>query len=235
MTAEIASLPTDHLAACAAGGLTFGFINSLHCVGMCGPLVAVSHSGARGGVAYHGMRTASYTLIGLVAGALGSAVGLDRIAPSGAVFALVLAGSIVLIAFGTRFDFGSLPGVGPVLRSARRRAAGLRPTARAAVLGSVTPLLPCGLLYAALVIAAATGSASGGGVAMAGFALGAVPALAFAQWNLGWVRSRLGAARFRTCTQALMLLAASMLAWRGYAQWSAGAPACCGTSMEERP
>jgi len=45
-------------------------------------------------------------------------------------------------------------------------------------LGLVLGLLPCGFLYAALLAAAATGSAAGGALAMAGFALGTVPALA---------------------------------------------------------
>ncbi len=45
-------------------------------------------------------------------------------------------------------------------------------------LGVALGLLPCGFLYAALLAASATGSALGGALAMAGFALGTVPALA---------------------------------------------------------
>jgi len=48
---------------------------------------------------------------------------------------------------------------------------------RGFALGLVLGFLPCGLLYGALAAASASGSALGGGLAMAAFALGTVPAL----------------------------------------------------------
>ena len=44
-------------------------------------------------------------------------------------------------------------------------------------IGFLTPLLPCGLLYSAFIIAAASGSAFNGAVTMALFGIGIVPSL----------------------------------------------------------
>jgi sulfite exporter TauE/SafE len=61
----------------------------------------------------------------------------------------------------------------PLLRQASGAGTGLQGYRLGVVLG----LLPCGFLYAALVAAAATGSALAGALAMASFALGTVPGL----------------------------------------------------------
>jgi sulfite exporter TauE/SafE len=48
---------------------------------------------------------------------------------------------------------------------------------RAALLGLVSTLLPCGWLYTFAVLAAATGSAAGGAILMGAFWLGSLPML----------------------------------------------------------
>jgi sulfite exporter TauE/SafE len=50
-----------------------------------------------------------------------------------------------------------------------------RPTARAALLGLLSAALPCGWLWAFVVVAAGTGSIVGGALVMATFWLGTVP------------------------------------------------------------
>jgi len=79
-------------------------------------------------------------------------------------------------------------------------------------LGLVLGLLPCGLLYAALAAAAASGTAWGGAMAMAAFGLGTVPALVAVAWlgqgMLSQFRSRL-----RRFAAPLLLLNAGWLAW----------------------
>ena len=68
---------------------------------------------------------------------------------------------------------------------------------RAAAVGSVWVLLPCGLLQSALLVAALTHSAHGGALAMAGFAAASSAGLLLAPWvlwrlgqsnTLGWDR-----------------------------------------------
>jgi len=51
-------------------GLMLGMAGSLHCIGMCGPLVLMMPSGWLGTVVYHVGRTLTYALLGLIAGIL---------------------------------------------------------------------------------------------------------------------------------------------------------------------
>jgi sulfite exporter TauE/SafE len=49
-------------------GLVLGMAGSLHCVGMCGPLVLMMPTGWLGTLIYHLGRTLTYALLGLLAG-----------------------------------------------------------------------------------------------------------------------------------------------------------------------
>ena len=64
-----------------------------------------------------------------------------------------------------------------LVRLGQQVAVGLRPLPRALTIGLVTALLPCGWLYAFVVIAAGTGSAAGGAAIMIACWLGTVPIL----------------------------------------------------------
>jgi sulfite exporter TauE/SafE len=77
------------------------------------------------------------------------------------------------------------------------------------VLGVAWALLPCGLLYSALLVAALAGSAAGGAMVMALFALGSGVSL----WAGPWLLLRLGqngrgAWSMRVAGLALMLTSA---------------------------
>jgi sulfite exporter TauE/SafE len=76
------------------------------------------------------------------------------------------------------------------MRFAAPLAASRGPSARYA-LGLLLGLLPCGLLYAALAAAGGTASPLSGALAMAGFALGTMPALVAVGWLGLIVRRRL--------------------------------------------
>lgn len=191
----------------------FGAANSLHCAGMCGPL-ALAFQGGRGpAVAWHLARLASYTAIGFVLGGLGGSLGATHL-PSSAVAFVLAAGLIVLALTGERLAI-AIPGLsGPLQRVLARTRTG-SPTWRAFALGLLTPLLPCGLLWAACGGAALAGSALAGGAAMAGFAVGALPVLLLAQVHIHAIVGRFGAPAVRTLQKIAMLLAAGLLLWRG--------------------
>jgi sulfite exporter TauE/SafE len=171
------------------GFLTLGLLGSLgHCVGMCSPLVlfvsrryAAPEKGRGAAFAaqawYTSGRVVTYAILGALAGALGAAVqvagafvGLQRAA-------LVLAGG-VLVAWAVvalselvSFDGGGRL-FGRVAGILRGRVPG-HPFATGLFLG----LLPCGLLYSAVVAAVARGGALEGAAALALFGLGTAPAL----------------------------------------------------------
>ena len=106
------------------------------------------------------------------------------------------------------------------------RARAWSPARRGGALGAVTPLLPCGLLWAACAGAAVAGSPLGGGAVMLGFAAGSLPLLLFAQTRVGGLARRFGPHTLRRVQQAAMLLAAGTLVWRGVAALQG--TSCCG-------
>jgi len=170
-------------------------LGSLHCVGMCGPFVAF-YSGADGSAgarrllshaAYSGGRLLTYALFGLTAGAVGAALdvagslaGVQRIAGIVAGATMILWGLAVLLQLrGVRlFRHGAGGGrMGGLLRRGFSLVSDKPPVLRAAVVGLLSGLLPCGWLWAFVVTAAGTGNALSGAAVMTAFWAGTVPAL----------------------------------------------------------
>jgi uncharacterized protein len=169
-------------------------LGSVHCVGMCGPLVAITvggraasrHSFAGPSAAYHSGRLLAYALLGALAGRLGSmlnlAPALGGIAPVASVVAgvtLILMATVQLLRVGGfSLKASALPAsLQSMLTAANRFAMRRGPVARGLLLGVITGALPCGWLYAFVITAAGTGSAHTGAIAMVAFWLGTVPAL----------------------------------------------------------
>lgn len=168
-------------------GLAFlaGFLGSAHCVGMCGGFaLALAHRAGShvwvGQGAYHGGRVLTYALLGTLAGAFGYALFLAR----GAQLAVSFGLGLVLTALGIALCGGVRRSVldrMPVPKRLQRALAAVvgRPGPLAAgALGMLNGLLPCGLVLALLVQAAAAGSPARGALTMAAFGLGTFPALA---------------------------------------------------------
>jgi len=167
------------------GILSASLLGSLHCVGMCGAFVAVySTTGAPGRSAfahlvYHSTRGALYIGLGALAGGLGQR--LDQLGSAvGWVHAVAALGSVVAIGLGVSVFFprfrSRLRLPNPFRRGLVKLGRGPKPV-QAGALGLLTPLLPCGWLYAFLAVAAGTGSAANGAITMAAFWAGTVPAL----------------------------------------------------------
>ena len=174
-----------------------GLVSSLHCVQMCGPIVAsysvalgpssrvADRSLILGHVAYNAGRILTYSALGAVAGLAGHTVGLvGRLA--GLSSALAIVGGVLLLIAGLVM-FGTFPAVKVLgARFFRITSGFLRPlsslissasVARRLLLGLAMGLLPCGLIYAALLRALATGSALAGAATMAAFGAGTAGAL----------------------------------------------------------
>lgn len=182
--------------------LTASLVGSIHCAGMCGPFVAVYSASGPGGrgagrsgalashVAYHATRGLGYVILGAVGGALGTALDVAGRSAGIAQFAALFCSVLVLL-WGASVLFPVLRLRSPVARffGPKLSQLGTKPRVfRASLLGGLTPLLPCGWLYAFVVTAAGTGSALSGALLMATFWLGTVPALL----GMGALLSRLG-------------------------------------------
>ncbi|MBL9148451.1 MAG: sulfite exporter TauE/SafE family protein [Phycisphaerae bacterium] len=203
--------PTNPAILLAGTTLLASVLGSLHCAGMCGALVAFTAgfgdekrpSLAATQTAYHGGRLLSYVALGAIAGALGAAlnlggglVGVQRIASLLAGLTIALVGAATLFRMsGARMPRMPVPGfLLTIVRGVHRRAFDLSPLRRALVIGLVTPLLPCGWLYAFAAVAAGAGGPLAGALVMAAFWMGTVPALAAVAAGVRVAAGRLGRA-----------------------------------------
>lgn len=176
--------------------LTLGLLSSLHCVGMCTPLqLALSRwlgLGTGGLTLYHLGRIGAYATLGAIGGLLSNTLThplLQQYLAYGA------AGTIVMVVLLQAM--GRLPNWNPLgsqwLQQAlqntlsRLQRAG-RSWGVIFLLGAFNGLLPCGMVYLALVgTLAVPGSLEGAGY-MVLFGLGTLPALLFSTWVLRRVR-----------------------------------------------
>lgn len=215
-----------------------GLVTSLHCAGMCGPLACWLTPTKAGEDAvtvysvYHGTRIFAYGVLGAIAGAIGQGPlalvgdGALRYAP----WALVL----FFIAVALRWD-KKLPRSGTIAGLWLRVQQWLRGRSRlstAAVLGTATPLMPCGPLYFVAALAALSGSALRGAEFMLAFGLGTLPLLWVVQANFGWLRLRLSPAWISRLQITLAIAAALVISWRlrgtiGFDGVTESAHSCC--------
>jgi len=203
--------------------LVFGFVSSLHCVQMCGPIVLTYSVAANTGearrsllglhLAYNAGRTLTYMLLGAVAGLAGGAMtmvgrlaGFENVAAIVAGIAMVLTG-IVLLGFGLKSWRGfALPNrflrpVGKLLSS--------RSAASKFALGLLMGFLPCGLVYAALMKAIGTGTPLAGALTLLAFGGGTSVALVVV--GLGSSVATRKIARWGTTVSAITVLAMGVL------------------------
>jgi uncharacterized protein len=183
-----------------------GLLGSVHCIGMCGGLIAVASDGAAGmkqrlavQAGYQAARLSSYVVLGVVAGSVGRALDLAGQAAGLGKAAAVLAGATMTLwgLVAMLEATGTLKRKLPGLRLPPRAVAWLAgarqrpPLVRAVLLGGASALLPCGFLYAFALAAAATGSPFGGALVMGALWLGNLPALLGFGLLLGGVLSRM--------------------------------------------
>lgn len=194
----------------AGAFMSFGALGSLHCAGMCGPLACLAAADRREALAlYHAARALSYTLAGALIAS--GAIPL-RQALGGPWVPLLLALPLLLFA---------LRPTEPPLWLAGLHAKGARaanawpPQRRAVMLGALTPLLPCGLFWAAAGASALAPSPAMAAAWMAAFAAGTLPGLLLAHST--WLA--LGRARrWAPSLQRLSaLVSATTLLWMNYA------------------
>lgn len=150
-----------------------GLVGSPHCIGMCGSFALACGGRVSHTTAWHAGKILTYALLGLLAGMVGHLVPGPRWVATVVSSALVIwfaAGLAGLVPEPTL----RIPGLTRLAtRAATRGDLGSR-----FLFGMATGLLPCGLVYATLGIAVASGSGLTGFLAMAAFGLGTVPALA---------------------------------------------------------
>lgn len=161
--------------------LLIGFAGSLHCAGMCGPLVIAMPvlpgrlgSHIVGKVAYNIGRITTYTALGALFGLFGQMLGLAgfqrwvSIAAGAAILLSLLALPLRKTTFLIARPVNALKVALGKLLKARSLPAQFS-------FGALNGLLPCGLVYVACAAAAATGRIQNGMQYMVLFGLGTLP------------------------------------------------------------
>lgn len=171
-----------------------GLASSLHCVGMCGPLlIGLSTRGSSRGLVYHVGRIWTYVVLALVL----SLAGQGLLTGSGFGFSqrtlgLVLAALVVLTGLVFAMPgrwlswqhsvFKGCPYAQKIwMESSVRTLIRSDHWVARFLIGALMGLIPCGLVYAMLVVAIALPTPAHAGVGMALFGLGTVPALSLTQ------------------------------------------------------
>ena len=197
-----------------------GFLGSPHCLGMCGGVVAafslsmkdVSPAKRRRLIAtYHFGRLVSYSILGLVAGLIGTTV-LEPLMKGNSTPRILL--GLVLVFVGVTMlgmpFLNKLERVGmrfwQYLSPVRQKVFPLNTYPRALAAGLLWGYLPCGLVYGALLIAVVAHDPLSGAALMFVFGLGTVPMLVATHETVGWLRDKIGRFRLRQVNGALMVL-----------------------------
>ena len=169
-------------------GFLMGLLGSVHCIGMCGPLVlalpmAQKTNLEKWGVLflYHFGKISSYSMLGVLFGLFGSQLPLFGVQENISIFI----GILMLIYVGYVFVLKPKQKLGflqfNLLYSSITKQLGmlfkLNNKLAFYLIGFLNGLLPCGMVYLALTSALATQNVFYGGWLMAFFGLGTLPAL----------------------------------------------------------
>ena len=164
-----------------------GFVGSLHCIGMCGPIAIAlpvptssNLSFLTGRILYNLGRVVTYSFLGAVLGLIGSKIAL---AGAQQVVSIIL-GIIVIVAVilpqKYKNYFAQHPIIQKLAQPLKNNIGVLfkKGTFSAMFLiGILNGFLPCGLVYVALAGAIASGDAFSGAAVMILFGLGTVPSM----------------------------------------------------------
>lgn len=208
-----------------------GLLGSTHCVGMCGGIsaalsFALPEEARRGGrlfvfqLAYNSGRILTYTLLGVLAGALAQGVlGGWAQSPWPRVVAGLFMVVLGLYLAGWWLGLQRLERLGGSLwrhlEPLRKVVFPVNRLWKALVAGGLWGFLPCGLVYSALALSLARADTLVSGGVMLAFGLGTLPALLLTGAFAGRVRTVLQQAGARRLAGALVI---------GFGLWTAAQP-----------
>jgi sulfite exporter TauE/SafE len=168
-------------------GFLMGLLGSVHCIGMCGPLVMalpISHKTNLQKITalflYHAGKISSYAILGILFGLFGSQFpifGLQKNISIVIGVTMLLYVVYVFILKPKHIQLGVLSSLYNVILKTLGKLFKSKYLVSFLFIGMLNGLLPCGMIYLALSSAMATQNVLQGGLLMAFFGLGTVPAL----------------------------------------------------------
>lgn len=169
------------------GGFLLGFLGSLHCIGMCGPIAlalpwksaSLAHF-VRKQIFYFLFKALSYTLLGFLSGLIGDTFrffGFQQAVSVvlGSIMLVVGIASLLHLTFVKKISIldNALAGLRSLFSKLIKTD---RPSSFMAI-GFLNGFLPCGFVYIGLASAVVTNSALNASFFMFFFGLGTIPAL----------------------------------------------------------
>lgn len=200
-------------------------LGSTHCAGMCGPFVLLlmgkpgtsSSSTTARLISYHLGRLTTYVTLGTLAGLLGHALnqsgwlpGSQRVAAYLAAFTMFLSGAVLLLRqLGVPLQHLPVPqkwvkNIYAGFRLAQRWPEHIR----AWWVGLLTTWIPCGWLYAFVIVAAGSGHVLAGGIVMIAFWIGTLPLLSLVGVSAGQLSNR-----WRAASPWIAMASCLLLGW----------------------
>lgn len=197
-----------------AAAFLLGLTGSLHCAGMCGVLAYQAGRSVNTAAMYHAGRLATYMLMGLLAGWLSQFMTFTGWL---GWFSVILGLFVVLMLvfrsaakwLTARFNRGLFvvqKNIGLLLKRKNIYAS--------LGVGALNGLLPCGLVYSAVVIALVQPGIGQSMAVMLLFGLGTVPALLMVNWFAGNIMKSLPVS-VQQLQNAMLAVTGFLLIWRG--------------------
>ncbi len=203
-------------------GLSLGFLGGFHCVGMCGPLALSLPTQYLSTIQkyfafflYHIGRAFTYTTMGILLGVIGQGFSLFKLQQ-----VLSVGGGILMLLFvffyyiqKSNLKFFEKPTqqlnffIGKQFKKARHPFSFF-------MIGMANGLLPCGLVYAAIIAALSLGTIYKSAALMLGFGMGTIPLLLLTQL-LGKFLSPTLKSTINKTTPILLALIGILLILRG--------------------
>ncbi|MBN8703818.1 MAG: sulfite exporter TauE/SafE family protein [Bacteroidetes bacterium] len=170
-----------------ATAIVLGFLGSFHCIGMCGPIAMALPVGGFskwekivGVLLYNIGRVFTYFLLGLLFGALGETFVIGGFQQTISISLGIILLLIILLPkryLNGFMSFSFIYKIVSVLKSNLRNLLNSNNYTSLFIIGLLNGLLPCGLVYVGIAGAIAVGSILKGGLFMAIFGAGTIPAL----------------------------------------------------------
>lgn len=162
-----------------------GLMGSFHCIGMCGPIMIALPVGNKSlprfilnRVTYHLGRVFTYTIMGLIIGLISSRLMMFQFQKVSSIVMGVIILLVVLIPFKFKNKLYGHKYVQMFYAPIKNAMSGMfkkQSVSAQFVLGLLTGLLPCGLVYAAIATALAAADIVNSTLAMIAFGVGTIP------------------------------------------------------------
>jgi uncharacterized protein len=168
-------------------GLIIGFLGSLHCIGMCGPIVLALPSGSLkdknyifGKIIYNFGRVVTYSLLGLLFGFIGKGFALWGMQRWVSIYLGAMILIYILLPVNIKKSFLNISVFVYAMNYFKKLFGNvIRRKSKSShfLIGLLNGLLPCGFVYVGIFASLALGDAVQGMMFMALFGIGTIPAM----------------------------------------------------------